>query len=50
MSELENSQVTPETSPDASNAPETPAEATPSTSEVAVEAAPEGAAAAEALQ
>ncbi len=41
MSELENSQVTPETSPDASDAPETPAEATPSTPVVAVEAAPE---------
>lgn len=37
MSELENSQVTPETS----DAPETPAEATPSTPVVAVEAAPE---------
>ena len=39
MSELENSQVTPETSPDASDAPETPAEATPSTPAVAVAAA-----------
>ncbi len=45
MSELENSQVTPETSPDASDAPETPAEATPSSSVVAVEAAPEAVAA-----
>ena len=38
MSELENSQVTPETS----DAPETPAEATPSAPAVAVEAASDG--------